>query len=515
VPPLGPADAVDLFAARARAIDSAFELSGERARVVAEICDRLDRLPLALELAAARSKLLPPEAMAGRLERSLELLTEGARDLPTRQRTLEATLDWSYDLLDPAARELFERLSVFRGGCSLEAAEAVVSGPAVLRRVGSLVDESLLRRVGSRFAMLETIREYASLRLRESGAEEDAQQRHAAYFLRLAETAATALTQGTIDEETLAGLDAEHDNLRGAIAWAAASGEIEGEVRMAAALRQYWIIRGELAEARRVFEGAIERSASAEPRLHALAHLHGAVFPYRQGDVEESKRLWTKAHAMYVELGDEGEAGRCLADLASVAISEGDLDGAATLYQEAISHFQAQGQPVRRAIVLSNLGAVASMRGDFDASAGYLEEAIPLQREIGDRDGLAVSLHNLGRTEIKRGAPSRAGELIAEALELARELGYKEVIAYCLQGCAQLVADDEWAAIACGASLAILDEIGVPLSGDEESDYLATRERLVSALGEARADELLATGRASRREAVVDEALACRIGQLR
>jgi len=273
---------------------------------------------------------------------------------------------------------------------------------------------------------------------------------------------------------------------------------------MAAALRQYWLMRGELAEARRVFAGAIARSASAEPRLHATALVHGGVFPYRQGDVDEAKRIWTEAHDLYVDLGDEAEAGSCLADLASVAISEGDLAGAAALYQGSIRHFEAQGQPVRQAIALSNLGAIASMQGDLDASAGYLEEAIPLQREIGDRDGLAISLHNLGRTEIKRGASSRAAELIGEALELGAELGYKELIAYCLQGCAQLSADDEWAARACGASLAILDEIGVPLGGDEETDYLATRERLDTALGVGRVEELLA----APREAVVEEALA-------
>src|SRR6185312_2625123 len=304
VPPLPLHEAVELFAARARAVDPRFELTEDRAGSVAAICTRLDGLPLALELAAARSKLLPPEAMVGRLERSLELLTAGARDLPARQRTLQATLDWSYELLEPAEQDLFARLAVFRGGCTIEAAGAVAADRDILDRIGSLVDESLLRRVdgtlGPRFAMLETIREYAATRLQESGKEEDAQRRHAAYYLSVAETAGKALTAGTVYDETLAELDAEHDNLRGAIAWAAAAGEIEGEVRMAVALRQYWLLRGELTEARRVFEGAIARSASAEPRLHALALVHGGLFPYRQGDVAEAKRLWTRAHELYV-----------------------------------------------------------------------------------------------------------------------------------------------------------------------------------------------------------------------
>ncbi len=510
VPPLPLREAVELFAARARAVDPRFELTEDRSGSVAEICRRLDGLPLALELAAARSKLLPPEAMVGRLERSLELLTAGARDLPARQQTLRATLDWSYELLDPSARELLERLSVFRGGCTVEAAEAVAPGQDILGRTESLVNESLLRRVDGgaapRFAMLETIREYAAARLRASAAEEDAQRRHAAYFLRMAETAGQALTAGTVYDEMLAELDAEHDNLRGAIAWAAAAGEIEGEVRMVVALRQYWLLRGELAEARRAFEGAIERSASAESRLHALALLHGGLFPYRQGDVEQAKRIWTQAYDLYVELGDEGEAGRCLAELASVAVVERDLERAAALYEESVIQFEAQGQPVRQAIALSNLGAIASMRGDLDTAARYQEEAIPLQRELDDRDGLSISLHNLGRTEIKRGRTEVAASLLAESIELALALGYREVIANCLQGCAELAAaagDLERAARLSGTSLTIFDEIGIRLVGETEDDYLALRATLVAGLGELRVDELEAEGRTAPRDEAV------------
>jgi tetratricopeptide (TPR) repeat protein len=312
-------------------------------------------------------------------------------------------------------------------------------------------------------------------------------------------------------DETLAELDAEHDNLRGAIAWAAAAGEIEGEVRMAVALRQYWLLRGELTEARRVFEGAIERSASAEPRLHALALVHGGLFPYRQGDVQQAKRIWTRAHDLYVELGDEGEAGRCLAELASVAVVERDLERAAALYEESVRHFEAQGQPVRTAIALSNLGAIAGMRGDLDTAARYQEEAIGLQRELDDRDGLSISLHNLGRTEIKRGGAKVAASLLAESIELALALGYREVIANCLQGCAELAAsagDLERAARLSGTSLAIFDEIGIRLVGETEDDYLALRVTLTAGLGEQRVDEFEAEGRAAPRDEAIAEALA-------
>ncbi|HZT44598.1 MAG TPA: BTAD domain-containing putative transcriptional regulator [Gaiellaceae bacterium] len=495
-------DAVRLFAARARAVDPGFQLTEERATAVAEICNRLDGLPLALELAAARSKLLPPEAMAGRLERSLELLTGGARDLPLRQQTLEATLDWSYELLAPEARELFAQLAAFRGGCTLEAAEAV-AGRDVLQDLGELVDENLVRRVAGRFTMLETIREYAAARL-----DPEARRRHAEYFLALAEGEAEVLWAGTVTGEALARLDAEHDNFRAALAWAASAGEVVLEVRLAAALSRYWMLRGELSEGRRVFEGAIERSRDAETAVRALALTHGGLFPYRQGDAARAKELWTEALELYRRL-DDPEAGRVLAELGSVATSEGDLERAVQIYEQAADHFRAHAQPARLGIVLSNLGALANMRGDFDPAARYQEEAIALQREIDDRDALSISLYNLARTELKRGRVEAARELLREALELATDLGYKEVIAHCLQGAAELAAqrDPEWAVRACGASLALFEEIGVSLAGDEEEDNRDLRRRLVAELGEDRFDELLEEGRDASRDAIVAAAL--------
>lgn len=496
VPPLPQEDAVTLFAARARAVDPNFALTDS----VAVICARLDGLPLALELAAARSKLLPPEAMVGRLERSLELLTGGARDLPARQQTLEATLDWSHELLDSAARELFAQLAVFRGGWTLEAAEAI-AGRDVVARLGALVDESLVRRNGARYTMLEVIREYAARRL-----DDATRRRHAEHFLVLAEAEAARLSTGRVTGELMARLDAEADNVRGALAWAAEAGEIELEVRLAVAMRQYWMVRGELTEARRAFDALIERSNEAPAELRALAHVHAGIFPYRQGDTRRSYELWTTALELYRELGNEEEVGRCLAELGAVLLSEGDYERATELYEEAIERFRSLGQTVRLCIALGNLGVAASMRGDYDAAARYQEEAIPAQREIGDRDGLSISLHNLARTEIKRERFEHARALLGESLELAVELGYKEVIAHCLQGYAEL-AEPEEAARFCGASMAIFDEIGVPLVGDEETDYLATRARLAAALGEERAAALVDEGRAEPREDVVSRAL--------
>src|SRR5581483_4274114 len=272
----------------------------------------------------------------------------------------------------------------------------------------------------------------------------------------------------------------------------------------------FWMMRGELTEARRRFEGVIERSASADPSLRASALVRAGIFPYRQGDAARARELWTEARELFLELGDEKEAARCLAELASVAIAEGDLDRAVQLYEQAAEQFRAQAQPTRLGIVLSNLGAVANMRAYFDAAARYQEEAIALQREIDDRDALSISLYNLARTEIKRGRRETARELLREALRLATDLGYKEVIAHCLQGAAELVAerDPEWAGRACGASLALFDEIGVSLAGDEAEDYRDLRGRLAGELGERRLNELLAEGGEASRDAIVAEALA-------
>jgi tetratricopeptide (TPR) repeat protein len=349
--------------------------------------------------------------------------------------------------------------------------------------------------------MLETIREYASRRL-----DEATRRGHAEHFLALAEAAAEELAAGTVTGDVMAQLDAEHDNLRGALAWAADAGELDMEIRIATALSRYWLLRGDLTEARREFEGLIERSKDAGPALRARVYVHAGLFPYRQGDVERSKEQWTIALELFRELGDEVEEGRCLAELGSVAVYEGEFDRAEQLYQESVDHFRTHGQMVRLCIALSNLGALASMRGDYEAAARFQAEVLLPQREIGDRDGLAVSLHNFGRTEVKRGNRDHARELLGESLELGIELGYKEVIAYCLQGAAEL-AEPEHAAILCGASLAILDEIGVPLGGDEETDYEKTFARLVEALGEARVEELLAEGRSAPRDEIVAGAL--------
>jgi predicted ATPase/DNA-binding SARP family transcriptional activator len=272
-------DAVRLFAARARAVDPDFELDDANARAVARVCERLDGLPLAIELAAARSKLLPPEAMDRRLDQALDLLVGGAQDLPDRQRTLRATLEWSHGLLDETGRTLLARLAVFSGGWTLEAAEAVCGegGLDVLQTLSSLVDESLVRRLrrpsgAVRFTMLETIREFAAELLDASGESEVLRRRHCEHLLVGLEEAAAAWHAGADPNVSLFPLlEEEHANVRAALRWAAAAGETELEVRLAIVARWWWVVQGHLSEGRRFFDEVFEHTIGGSKLLRANA----------------------------------------------------------------------------------------------------------------------------------------------------------------------------------------------------------------------------------------------------
>ena len=303
VPSLQLADAVELFVARAQAVDPSF-VAGDG---VEEICGRLDGLPLAIELAAAQTRVLSVRQIVQRLGGALDLLTGGARDLPERQRTLRATLDWSYELTEPEERALLGRLAVFAGGFDSAAAEAVGGD---LRAVANLVEKSLVRRLESgRFALLETIREYALAHL-EASEVEAARREQALHFLALTEEVGWESPELLVDDL---------ENLRAALDWATDRGEVETEVRLTVALRQFWVIRGGFNEARRRFGGAIARSADGDPALHARALVTGAIFPYRQGAFDEARTQWEQALEIFRSLGDTPEVPDCAIDVASGA----------------------------------------------------------------------------------------------------------------------------------------------------------------------------------------------------
>jgi predicted ATPase/class 3 adenylate cyclase len=510
-------DALELFLARARAVRPDFALNGQQS-TVAEICRRLDNLPLAIELAASRVRAVSPAAILSRLEKRLKLLTGGARELPERQQTLRAAIDWSYDLLSEDERRLFRRLAVFVGGCTLEAAEAVCDPLGelsldILDGLASLVDKSLVRPgrevAGEpRFWMLQTIREYAAERLDEADELVDAQRRHAEHFVWLAEEAAKIAFGG---EQAVwwSRLDADHDNAREALAWASAN-DRELELRLVNALWYFWSVRGYLSEGRRWLEDAIAADEPGHEALHARAVAAAGALAYRQGDYERAASLADASLELHRVLGNEVEMARALGELANVAVALGDYEQAMAKYGEASERFRELDDSARVAQVLANMGAVANMQGDYELGRRLGVEALALQQESGNTEAATISQHNLARIDLRTGRFAEAADLLHQGLDAARQLDYRELIAYCLEACAELAVarhDHHRAALFLGSAEGVFAELGVPMSPDETETYEETLTTLRDQLGERQLETELAAGRATLVEQIVADAL--------
>jgi tetratricopeptide (TPR) repeat protein len=348
--------------------------------------------------------------------------------------------------------------------------------------------------------MLETIREYAAELLEASDEAEAVHRRHCEHLLARVEEASAAWHAGAEPNASLFPILAEeHANLRAALTWAAAAGELELEVRLATAARWWWVVQGHLGEGRRFFDGVFERTVGGPRELRAQALVQGVIFPFRQGDLGLVKDLLQESLDLYQELGDEEGIARSTAELGGVAIAEGDLDRAAELYEAVVPLFRKQGHVGRMAASLGNLGTIAHMQGDYATAVGYHGEAVELAKSSGDIDGAAVNLHNLARSELALGRPGPGLEALRESLAIARQLGYREVIAYGLGGLAELAmieADPERTATMLGASEQLFREIGAMPSPDDTE----TRERIaayaVEQLGAERVAELLEEGAA-------------------
>jgi predicted ATPase/class 3 adenylate cyclase len=487
-------EALMLFVERAQSVRPDFELTQENSLAVSEICHRLDGLPLPIELAAARVKILPPQAILERLEQRLDLLTGGARDLPLRQQTLRGTIDWSYELLRPGEQKLFARLAAFVGGRSLDAVDAVCTeaddGAGLLDAVAALVDNNLLKRADdseeSRFLMLETLHEYATERLEESGEAESVRRRHAEYFLALAEQAETELG-GLGQVEWLDRLDREHDNFRAALTWAARHGEAELELRLTGALRGFWRIRGHLSEGRRWLEGALSRPAGQSAPARAKALYAASVLALRQGEHATAAALAREGLGMYEGLGDKAGAARVLHVLGSVAVGERDFGEARRVFERSEALAREAGNTSLLATTVVDLGDVALNEGDYERAAQLFEESLELFRELGDKDGAAVALYNLGSTALYQERFDTAARLFEESLTLFRELGYREGIAYCLEGLAAAAAargNATAAARLLGAADALGDELGTALEPAERDRHERTAAAVRKQLGE-------------------------------
>ncbi len=510
--------AVDLFLQRARAVKPDFEISKENAAAVANICARLDGLPLAIELAAARVKLLSPAAIETRLESRLQLLTGGARDLPARQQTLRGAMDWSYDLLNAAEQKLFRRLSVFVGGCTLEAVEAVCDtrqdlGLDILEGMASMVDKSLAQQLGTgagepRYAMLETIREYGLEQLASSGEEAPTRRAHAAYCLVLAEEGTASSAPEAAPAEMLDRFELEHDNFRAALDWLTQSGNAEWGMRLGSALFRFWETREHFTEgrdrlarllqlpgaaahskerARTLFaagvlaidqgdytsaQGQLEESLKIARELQdnsgiAVSLNALAVFSRDRGELQAAGSLFQESLEVWRELDDRVAAARALSNLASVVRMQGDYARARSLYEQCRARFAALGDRTGMAWSLDYQGDVARDQGDAEAARSFYEQSLAAFRELEDPWGIAGTLADLGNLARDSGDCSGAQALYAESMEVFQGLGHKRGLARlldCYAGSAALQSQPERALRLAGAAAALRQTLGAPLS---------------------------------------------------
>ncbi|HEY0734909.1 MAG TPA: tetratricopeptide repeat protein [Herpetosiphonaceae bacterium] len=425
---------VALFIERAQAVKPDFQLTAETAPAVAEICVGLDGLPLAIELAAARIKVLSPQTIAPRLTHRLALLTGGPRDLPARQQTLRSLLDWSYDLVDPAYQPLFARLAVFVDGGTLVAIESicVVSGEGsieLLDGLAALVDASLLQQVddGSgdvRFVMLATIREYASELLKRSGEDEHIRQQHMHYYLSLAEVAAVAL-QRMHHRQWLDRLERDHDNLRAALQWALDRRQSEILARFVAALWQFWHVHSHRREAYRWVEAALAQHAALPLPLRARALYGAGWLAYDRREYEQATAYFTESLAALRALDDRLGVSEALRGLGEVALSQADFACAQPLFDESLALSSALGHTLGRAWSLHHLGRIAFEQGQYAQAATVLGESCALFDGIGDKAGIAWSLHSLGRVALDQRRYEQADHWLSDSLVLFCELGDK------------------------------------------------------------------------------------------
>lgn len=431
LPELGRYPAVALFVERASAARPDFALTAENVAAVAGICARLEGLPLAIELAATRIRTLPPAALLARLGSRLDLLTGGSRDAPARQQTLRGAIDWSHELLSVPEQLLFRRVSVFAGGCALDAIEAVCDtgrdlGVDVLDGVGSLVEKSLLQQTAPlggepRFAMLETIREYASERLAASGEEARTRRAHAAYCLVLAE-----------DEEAEAGagrpgwaerLTLDQDNLRTALDWVGETANVEWGLRLASALFRFWELREQLGEGRRRLATFLALPGTPTTKVRARALFALGVLAHGQGDYVVAREALEGSLESSRELGDARCAGAALNDLGVVVRDQGDLSGAGARFEQSARVWRDLGDGAALARTLSNLAGLARDQGDYVRARSLHDESQALMRAQGDRAGMAWSLNRQADVARRQGDLRGARALYEAGLLAFRELG--------------------------------------------------------------------------------------------
>jgi predicted ATPase/class 3 adenylate cyclase len=468
---IAPFEAVQLFTDRALLARPDFKVTHQNAAMLASICYRLDGIPLAIELAAARVRALSIEEINSRLDQRFLLLTGGSRTALPRQQTLRSLIDWSYDLLNDPEKRLLQRLSIFAGGWTLAAAEQVCGGDGVVDRgvldlLTSLCDKSMVlveQNDGHyRYRLMETVREYARERLLEKGGDEAVRDRHLDYFLALAEEAEPKLT-GAEQAEWLQRLDEEHDNLRSALTWSS-GGDAGSGLRLAGALWWFWYARGYFGEGRSWLSGLLAAAPSAQAAAARAKALNGAGrLARQQSDYPAAQALLNESLTIQRKLGDRRGIATSLNNLGLMAWDQGDYPSARTLYEESLAIRRELGDRWGIAVSLNNLGGVAFDEGDYVAARALHEESLAIRRELGDRRGIASSLGNLGNVAYAQGHYPVSRALFEESLTISREVGDRQGIGFSLGTLGNVAAaqgDNASARAFFKQSLAIRLELG-------------------------------------------------------
>jgi predicted ATPase len=513
--------AVAVFVERVQEHHPEFVLDSTNAATVAQVCIKLDGLPLALELAAAQIRLFSPRALLLRLERRLAVLTGGPRDLPARQSTMRATMAWSYDLLPTEEQALFRRIAVFTGGCTLEAIESLYSAlhaPAsdLLEWLGALVHKSLLRRseredAEPRFAMLEIVREYG-LEALSAGPESVAvRQAHAAHFLALALEAETHL-DGSAQATWLAKLEGEHDNLRSALNWTLGHGEhgILG-LRLACGLGRFWLMCGYYREGVVRLEQALASNPAAEASLRATALGHIGNLVFWTGNLDRALGAYQEALALRRIEGDPGRLATALLNVGNVAFERRDYVQAQAYYQESLTMSAKSGNQTVWIRTLNNVAVIAQIQEDFDQALAAMEQCGRFWREGGDTWSLATHLTNLGDLLFRMGDIGRAYDSFQESLRLRRELGDRDGAAWTLRSLGYLAhatGEDAYAAhvLAVAAEVAANGGSGIPVHAQELHEQ--TVEGIRGRLGAETYATIWAEARVLPYDAALDFALS-------
>jgi non-specific serine/threonine protein kinase len=516
---LGEYSAVQFFIQRVVATQPHFALTPDNALLVAGICCRLDGLPLALELAAARVRHIPLATIYARLEQRLPLLTGGLRDLPPRQRTLRAAIEWSYNLLGPSEATVFRRMAVFHNGATFEAVEAINreegNGATPLNQIASLVDKSLLRLVADRnhpprFAMLETIREYAQEKFQASDERGLIRRRHALFFLALAEQAAPELRREQ-QKLWLIRLETEHDNLRAALRWALETPEAEIAGRLGSALWLFWERHSHLAEGRQRIEQILALGADVPVSMRAKLLLGSGFLAFRQGDYSTGRALEEESLRLHQELGDKVGIAQSFTFLADLRYVLGDPEPAIVRFEQALALWRAADVPWGIAKALLDLGEAARSAGDYHSARTYYEESLAVCRTAGDSGTISVNLYNLGQVESHLRDYEQAQKYFTECLLISQDLGNRHTVAVTLQGLAGVVAQrDQPPRAAClfGAADAMLSSIAGTLDPVDRAAYERSLAAAHSQLNSATWDRWYAEGQGMTQEQAIAYALA-------